>query len=159
MTDFGAFDGKRGADEEVSYTGGSSTIGMDQLGSINLGNQSAQVEPVDQDPEDLMRQQRLRESDEARMREIQQKLVQEIEAKNERRSEGKKTLQTMLKNLDTLKGQKKKDKAEAAQSKAQNQGEWNTIVNNIALKNGEFLGTKDVSRMRDAIVNKAKDGK
>lgn len=132
---------------------------MDQLGSMNLGNQTAQVNPVDQDPEDMMRQQRLRESDEARMREIQQKLVQEIEAKNERRSEGKKTLQTMLKNLDTLKGQKKKDKAEAAQSKTQSQGEWNTIVNNIALKNGEFLGTKDVSRMRDAIVNKAKDGK
>lgn len=107
----------------------------------------------------MARQQRLRESDEARMREIQQKLVQEIEAKNERRSEAKKTLQEMLKNLDLQKGQKKKEKAEAAQSSSQNQGEWNTIVNNIALKNGEFLGTKDVSRMRDAIVNKAKDGK
>ena len=38
-----------------------------------------------------------------------------------------------------------------------NEGEsWGVVVNNIALKDGEYPGTKNISRMRTAIVEQHK---
>jgi hypothetical protein len=34
---------------------------------------------------------------------------------------------------------------------------WEKIADNIALKEGEYPGTKDVARMRQAILNKKQD--
>ncbi len=80
-----------------------------------------------------------------------------MEAKNERRSRAKGQLQEMMKSLDSLKSSKSKERSDRMNENMAGSGEWGTIVNSIALKNGDFPGTKDISRMRDAIVNKAKD--
>lgn len=37
--------------------------------------------------------------------------------------------------------------------------EWQKVVDNITVKAGEYQGTKDISRMRDAIARKSKDAK
>ena len=59
---------------------------------------------------------------------------------------------------EALKQSKAQERATKASNAAGSQGNsWNLVVSNIALKNGDFPGTKDISRMRDAIVNKAKD--
>lgn len=112
-----------------------------------------------QDPEEQLRQQRYREKEELRLRDLQKKQIEEIEAKNERRARGKAKLAEMIKNQEGLKKSAAKDKQDSANAFANGKGgPWSLVANNIALKNGDFPGTKDISRMRDAIVNKAKDG-
>ena len=119
---------------------------------------SQQVGRLNEDPEEQARQQRFREKEEARMRELQKKQVEEIEQKNERKTAARQRLQAMVKNLDSLKSSKRNNKAGGdAGSGAHSGNSWGVIKSNIALKNGDFPGNKDISRMRDAIVNKAKD--
>lgn len=101
---------------------------------------------------------RYREKEDNRLRELQQKQVAEYEAKNERRGKARAKLEEMMKNSDNLKKSKAQERADKNASNPQNQGSWGLVVNSIALKNGDFPGTRDISRMRDAIVNKAKDG-
>lgn len=119
---------------------------------------SQQVRAAHEDPEEQARQQRFREKEEARLRELQKKQVEEVELKNERRSAARQKLDAMVKNLDSLKSSKKNGKSgQGSSGETGAGGSWGIIKSNIALKNGDFPGNKDVSRMRDAIVNKAKD--
>lgn len=119
---------------------------------------SQQVRGANEDPEDFARQQRFREKEEARLRELQKKQVEEIELKNERRSAAREKLLAMIKNLESLKSTKRNSRTQGdSPTGAAAGGSWGIIKSNIALKNGDFPGHKDVSRMRDAIVNKAKD--
>lgn len=81
-----------------------------------------------------------------------------MELKNERRAAAREKLLAMVKNLDSLKSSKRNGKSgESSAHGSSAGGSWGVIKSNIALKNGDFPGNKDVSRMRDAIVNKAKD--
>lgn len=64
-----------------------------------------------------------------------------------------------MKNQEGLKKSVAKEAKDSANSFANGKGgPWSVVAGNIALKNGDFPGNKDISRMRDAIVNKAKDG-
>ena len=91
------------------------------------------------------------------MKELQKRQVEEVENKNDRRSKAKIRLQDMMKNLDSLKKSKGRSSDKLTDGSAGKGGSWGSITQNIALKNGDFPGNKDISRMRDAIVNKAKD--
>ena len=141
-------------------TGNSNTIDMSNLGSMSptLSYQQQVGYFEAQDPEEQQRQLRYREKEDNRLRELQQKQVAEYEAKNERRGKARAKLEEMMKNSDNLKKSKAQERADKNASNPQNQGSWGLVVNSIALKNGDFPGTRDISRMRDAIVNKAKDG-
>lgn len=134
------------------------TLDMGTLG-MNTGNSFQQVVFIyGEDPEEQERQLRFREKEDNRMRELQKKQVEEIEAKNQRRQRARAKLQDMLKASEALKLSKAQERASKSSNATNSQGNsWQTVVNNIALKNGDFPGTKDISRMRDAIVNKAKD--
>ena len=35
---------------------------------------------------------------------------------------------------------------------------WDKVIDNITLKESEYKGTKDVSRMRNVIINRKNDG-
>jgi hypothetical protein len=63
----------------------------------------------------------------------------------------------MMKNLDSLKKSKARTDTKSPTNAGGKGVSWGLVTNSIALKNGDFPGTKDISRMRDAIVNKAKD--
>lgn len=64
----------------------------------------------------------------------------------------------MMKNLDSLKNSKKNGGTDGKKgSEDFGNSSWGIVKGNIALKNGDFPGNKDISRMRDAIVNRAKD--
>lgn len=84
--------------------------------------------------------------------------MEEIELKSERRSKAKERLDEMVKSLDLLKKNRNGGDFDGKDG-YQDHGKdgWGVVKGNIALKNGDFPGSKDISRMRDAIVNRAKD--
>merc|ERR1712183_128542 len=96
--------------------------------------------------------------EEERRREYQQQSNDEYQQKLERKRIGQQVLEQMVMERDNDVQRKKANNA-YQEAETQNLGDnsWSMVCNNIALKEGEYPGSKDVKAMRTAIVNKRND--
>ena len=90
---------------------------------------------------------------------MRKKAELEHEEKQKRRAKGKKELEAFMaarrEEVQAAKQQKSHEEQEGASASSARTPEesWGLIVNNIALKEGDYPGTKNVAKMRQAILN------
>jgi len=114
------------------------------------------------DPEEEERLERLRRLEQERFRKLEEKARIERERKQERISNGARELnkfhnerEQQINKRKELNRQNQEIQSQAAQEEYKNP--WDKIVANIATKEGEYPGTKDVTRFRQALINKKMD--
>lgn len=85
----------------------------------------------------------------------------ESEEKNLRRGEAQKVLEQMMQDVQQKAGVKRENVyVEEQQAMEDSDGNpWAKVCANIALKEGDYPGSRDVNQMRAAIVNKCGDNK
>ena len=125
--------------------------------------QSAPIEQVDE--EEIQRQQeRMKEENERRQKK-EEKINLELQKKNEFRSkavefmndfENKRREEIELRKKVNLKNEED-NLANRKLAKEGKKNPWELVTDNITLKESEYKGTKDVSRMRNVIVARKND--
>eukprot|EP01017_Pseudomicrothorax_dubius_P040090 TRINITY_DN622_c0_g1_i3.p1 TRINITY_DN622_c0_g1~~TRINITY_DN622_c0_g1_i3.p1 ORF type:complete len:126 (-),score=44.49 TRINITY_DN622_c0_g1_i3:216-593(-) len=115
-------------------------------------------------PEEQERQEKLREVEERRMQALQEKLQHEKQVKQERIQKAKNDLaqwQNDRKTANEKRRQNNRAEHDALlEAKANNtlyKNSWEKVAGNITLKEGDYPGSKEVSRMRQAILAKKAD--
>eukprot|EP01016_Furgasonia_blochmanni_P026227 TRINITY_DN2794_c0_g1_i6.p1 TRINITY_DN2794_c0_g1~~TRINITY_DN2794_c0_g1_i6.p1 ORF type:complete len:218 (+),score=72.26 TRINITY_DN2794_c0_g1_i6:76-729(+) len=120
--------------------------------------------PVIIDPEEEERQEKLRRVEEQRLAQLQEKLKQELDKKEERISNGRAYLaewhqerETMIEKRRAFNRQTQQTMLEGKKNNNVYKNSWDKIVGNVGIKESEYPGTKDVTRMRQALLNKKND--
>ncbi|CAD8180088.1 unnamed protein product [Paramecium octaurelia] len=115
-------------------------------------------------PEQQIRKDKLKIIEEERLAQIREKDQQERLLKQQKKQKGQEYLQQFKSQLETDIQQRKvqnKQKQEIwfenKKNHSQYKNAWDQIASNIALKDGEYPGQKDVTKMRQAILNKRID--
>ncbi|CAD8086080.1 unnamed protein product [Paramecium sonneborni] len=115
-------------------------------------------------PEQQIRKDKLKIIEEERLAQIREKDQQERILKQQKKQKGQEYLQQFKSQLETdiqqrkvLNKQKQEVWFENQKNHSQYKNSWDQIASNIALKDGEYPGQKDVTKMRQAILNKKID--
>ncbi|CAD8084786.1 unnamed protein product [Paramecium sonneborni] len=115
-------------------------------------------------PEQQIRKDKLKIIEEERLALIKEKDQQERILKQQKKQKGQEYLQQFKSQLETdiqqrkvLNKQKQEIWFENQKNHSQYKNSWDQIASNIALKDGEYPGQKDVTKMRQAILNKRSD--
>ena len=120
-------------------------------------NAPPMLEEDDQEEQNMaMRaQQRTREKNS----QLNDMLEEENQLKIQRRADGKQRLDQMMSDREQEVEKKKASATYQEEYDANNESDnsWSKICNNIALKDGDYQGSKDITKMRGAIVNKRED--
>ncbi|CAD8175044.1 unnamed protein product [Paramecium pentaurelia] len=126
--------------------------------------QSQQQSVVYVSPEQQIRKDKLKIIEEERLAQIREKDQQERLLKQQKKQKGQEYLQQFKSQLETdiqqrkvLNKQKQEIWLENKKNHSQYKNSWDQIASNIALKDGEYPGQKDVTKMRQAILNKRID--
>ena len=126
------------------------TLDSNQDMNINLGFQNTNI-----DEEEQKRILAREKEAEERKEKINQKIKQEEEKRNEIRikaaeymAEFSQKRQEEIEKRRKILEQKEQNKNENSSGDA-----WSNVKNNIDLKDSEYKGTKDVQRMREAMMN------
>jgi len=115
------------------------------------------------DPEEEERQNRLRQREQERVRALEEKAHAEREKKQERIVDAARDLAKWHSEREQNIQKKKQINKDNQQIQNDAKGEddyknpWDKIVANIAVKEGEYPGTKDVTRFRQSLQNKKID--
>eukprot|EP01016_Furgasonia_blochmanni_P040467 TRINITY_DN5168_c0_g2_i3.p1 TRINITY_DN5168_c0_g2~~TRINITY_DN5168_c0_g2_i3.p1 ORF type:complete len:431 (-),score=54.67 TRINITY_DN5168_c0_g2_i3:379-1671(-) len=126
-------------------------------------DQSPEPQPVIIDQEEVERQERLRGIEEARLAGLQEKQRQELEEKERKRKESRQYLDKFRQDREvTIQKRREMNKSHENTLKESKNSEpykssWDKIVNNVAIKEGEYPGSQDVTRMRQTLINKRHD--
>ncbi|CAD8075461.1 unnamed protein product [Paramecium primaurelia] len=111
--------------------------------------------------EQQQRREKLREVEEERIKLIRERDQEERIQKQQRKEKAQQYLlqfQTQLKSdIQARKDANKQAQELRSLNKSQYKNSWDQIAQNVALKDGEYPGEKDVTKMRQAILNKRKD--
>ncbi|CAK80305.1 unnamed protein product (macronuclear) [Paramecium tetraurelia] len=111
--------------------------------------------------EQQKRRDKLRELEDERLKQIREKDQEERIQKQQRKEKAQQYLlqfQTQLKSdIQARKDANKQVQELRSQNKSEYKNSWDKIASNIALKDGEYPGEKDVNKMRQAILNKRID--
>ncbi|CAK71905.1 unnamed protein product (macronuclear) [Paramecium tetraurelia] len=115
-------------------------------------------------PEQQLRKDKLRLIEDERLAQIREKDQQESLLKQQQKQKAQEYLQVFKKQQEADIAQKRsqnKQKQEIwlenLKNHYQNKNSWEQIASNIALRDGEYPGQKDVTQMRQAILNKRSD--
>ncbi|CAD8160715.1 unnamed protein product [Paramecium pentaurelia] len=115
-------------------------------------------------PEQQLRKDKLRVIEDERIAQIREKDQQERLLKQQKKQKAQEYLQEFKKQQDADIAQKRSQNKQKQEiwlenNKNHNQykNSWDQIAQNIALKDGEYPGQKDVTKMRQAILNKRSD--
>lgn len=111
------------------------------------------------DPEEEERKQKLRKREADRMALLEERARHEREKKQERRIQAQADLKKWNDDrVATLKKKLESSKAERGPLGEQKyENTWDKVVSNVNLKEGEHGGKKDVTRFKEALLNKKKD--
>ncbi|CAD8156459.1 unnamed protein product [Paramecium octaurelia] len=114
--------------------------------------------------EQKLRKDKLRLIDDERLAQIREKDQQERLLKSQKKSKAQEYLSEFKKQQEADIVQKRSQNKqkqdiwlENIKIHTQNKNSWEQIASNIALKDGEYPGQKDVTKMRQAILNKRSD--
>ncbi|CAD8168419.1 unnamed protein product [Paramecium pentaurelia] len=111
--------------------------------------------------EQQQRREKLREVEEERIKLIRERDQEERIQKQQKKEKAQQYLlqfQTQLKSdIQARKDANKQAQELRSLNKSQYKNSWDQIAQNVALKDGEYPGEKDVTKMRQAILNKRKD--
>jgi len=150
-----------GVGEFDAFSGPSNTVVAQGGFSTGFNNYS---DDPNYDPEEQERILRLRRLEEERMHKLDLKARAEMEKKQERRNNAALELHKWMEDTKleiekrkVLNRQENDIKREAQEGQTY-KNSWDKITSNIALKDGEYPGTKDVSKFRQALLNKRNDG-
>ncbi|CAD8172519.1 unnamed protein product [Paramecium octaurelia] len=115
-------------------------------------------------PEQQIRKDKLKVIEEERLAQIREKDQQERILKQQKKEKGREYLQQFksqqesdIQQRKVLNKQKQEIWFENRKNHSQYKNSWDQIASNIALKDGEYPGQKDVTKMRQAILNKRND--
>ena len=130
----------------------------------NQNIQTANIEPQVDEEEIKRQEQRMAEENERRQK-IAAKQEMEMKMKNERREEAMKFINEFeQKRQEEITKRKqiniKNEEDNLANRKLIKEGKknpWENVVENITVKESEYKGTKDVSRMRNVILARKND--
>lgn len=117
------------------------------------------------DPEEQKRIEDRKKEEEERRKKLNQKISQELEDKQRLRGEAieylKRWEDQRAKNISKKKEFNKTNEQEYLkqrdEEKAGNINPWDKVIQNIQLKEGEHKGTRDISRMKSAILQRKND--
>ncbi|CAD8081863.1 unnamed protein product [Paramecium sonneborni] len=111
--------------------------------------------------EQQIRRDKLKEIEEERIKLIRERDQEERIQKQQRKERAQQYLlqfQTQLKNeIEERKTANKQTQELKSQNKNEYKNSWDKVASNIELKDGQYPGGKDVTKMRQAILNKRKD--
>ncbi|CAD8168729.1 unnamed protein product [Paramecium octaurelia] len=112
-------------------------------------------------PEQQQRKDKLRILEDERKSQIREKDQQERVLKQQKKQKGQEFLQEFKKQQEMEILQRRGQNQQKQEILNENQkhhnqykNSWDQIASNIALKDGEYPGVKDVTKMRQAILNK-----
>ncbi|CAD8077492.1 unnamed protein product [Paramecium primaurelia] len=115
-------------------------------------------------PEQQVRKDKLKIIEEERLAQIREMDQQERILKQQKKQKGQEYLQQFksqqvqdIEQRKVLNKQKQEIWFENKKNHSQYKNSWDQIASNIALKDGEYPGQKDVTKMRQAILNKRND--
>ncbi|CAD8171647.1 unnamed protein product [Paramecium pentaurelia] len=115
-------------------------------------------------PEQQQRKDKLRLLEDERIVQIREKDQQERLLKQQKQQKGQEFLQEFKKQQENEITQRKNQNKQKQEIQIENnnnhnqyKNSWDQIASNIALKDGEYPGEKDVTQMRQAILNKRRD--
>lgn len=129
---------------------------------------SSPIEQVDE--EELQRRELRKQEEEERTRKIRERMEKELQMKNKAREEAAEWMNKFneermekisknKKNNAYNEEKAKKEKEELNSLQGENINHWEGVSSKIALKEGDYKGTNDVSRMRQCIINRKNDVK
>jgi len=128
---------------------------------FNMDSGTVMIQDPNYDPEEQQRIARLRNLENERMFKLEQKARIEQEKKAERRNNASMELhQWMEDNKKLIEKRKQENRQQNEITKdggVTYKNSWDKITANVALKDGEYPGTKDVSKFRQALLNKRSD--
>jgi len=117
----------------------------------------------DYDPEEEERQERLRRLEQQRIQALDEKARVERERKQEKISNAARELaqwhSEREQNIEKKKqiNRQNQELQDDAHAEDEYKSPWEKVVANIAVKEGEYPGTKDVSRFRQSLLNRKTD--
>jgi len=134
-------------------------MGNQGMGGFNMEYNNPPTLMHEADPEEQRREEMSRQKEQQRNQELHEMAQRESEEKSLRRGEAQKVLEQMMRDLEQKAGTKSNNVyVEEQQAMADTDGNpWAKICANIALKEGDYPGERDVKQMRTAIVNKCGD--
>ena len=138
----------------------SNSIGLDNMNNI-FGNQNNPQTDEEEQKRILKRQKEAEE----RKAKINKKIEEEEKKKNEIRQKASEYLVEFEAKRQEQITQRRKVLEEKELNKNKNENPkgnsemWNKVSGNIDLKESEYKGTKDVQRMREAMMNRQNDPK
>jgi len=98
-----------------------------------------------------------------KLREIEEKEILERQQQNERKAKAAQILNTWMKDFkdaaEKRKAMNRERQKEHDESKKdpEHKHSWDKIISNVAIKENDYQGTKDVSRFRQSLLNKKLD--
>ncbi|CAD8080457.1 unnamed protein product [Paramecium sonneborni] len=111
--------------------------------------------------EQQQRRDKLREIEEERIKLVRERDQEERIQKQQRKEKAQQYLlqfQTQMKrDIQERKAANQQAQELRSQNKNEYKNSWDKVASNISLKDGEYPGEKDVTKMRQAILNKRKD--
>lgn len=87
----------------------------------------------------------------------------EYDEKNARKAEGRRQLEEFIQRKEAEKDERASDNLKKEQTlreqyqKLNETAGWKKVISNVNLKQGEYKGKKDISRMRETILHKRED--
>jgi hypothetical protein len=131
------------------------------------------------DEEEVKRREEREKEDEERKNRLREKLTKELEEKQDRRDKAQVFLEEwkayffiIKRNREKMIQRKNNENKDSEQFylqeklkakevffaiKKKKTNPWDTVISNITMKDSEYKGTKDVSRMRTSIINRKND--
>eukprot|EP01017_Pseudomicrothorax_dubius_P035949 TRINITY_DN5103_c0_g1_i4.p1 TRINITY_DN5103_c0_g1~~TRINITY_DN5103_c0_g1_i4.p1 ORF type:complete len:260 (+),score=55.51 TRINITY_DN5103_c0_g1_i4:228-1007(+) len=149
--------------EEDIFGGGYSTLPGLGTQAPQLNLYPPQSPTLFISPEEQERENKLRELENDRLRRLQDKMSEEINVKNERKLKARSELEAWQKTFNSQKEARKKKNLEEEsvllQKSEQPTNPWEVIANNISIKDGDYSGSRDVTRFRQSLLAKRSDTK
>ncbi|CAD8078927.1 unnamed protein product [Paramecium sonneborni] len=143
-------------------------IQEDQYAVFDAFAEEATIQPIMINayvsPQQQQRKDKLRILEDERLAQIREKDQQERLLKQQKKQKGQEFLQEFKKQQEVDIQQRSNQNRQKQEIWFENQknhnqykNSWDQISSNIALKDGEYPGQKDVTKMRQAILNKRSD--
>ncbi|CAD8073925.1 unnamed protein product [Paramecium sonneborni] len=139
-----------------------------QYSAFDAFEDAAPIQPIIYNayvsPEQQIRKDKLRVIEDERIAQIREKDQQERLLKQQKQQRGQEFLKEFKKQQEAEIQQRRNQNKQKQEIWCENQknhneykNSWDQILSNIALKDGEYPGQKDVTKMRQAIINKRSD--